>query len=382
MPPRTAFPFSALPIPRSIIRTPRATALFFPSPRRPSSSSSSTTTAPPAYMEPRPSSSVILVSATNEVLLLHRVHTSTSFASAHVFPGGNLDARHDGDVPAAGSPARHADGEAYRRAAVRETFEETGILLAKGPGGALLDLSLEERDVARRRVHAGEVGFGEWLAQVGGVADTDGLIPFTRWLTPATVPKRFTTQMYLYLLPIARTGIPSSLLIPTPDGGVEHTAALFAAPQTFLAQAAAGAITLFPPQVYLLTLLARFFAGAGDASLEEAPLHYTAQRRRLRAFLRTVPTAETDRGRQHATAHIPWADKLISPHTLFIRESDKRIVLGLDKAGPELKGQARGGDWENVALVRFTKAGPSEVEIRRREDVLEEERRFKAGSKL
>ena len=40
----------------------------------------------------------------------------------------------------------------------------------------------------------------------------------------------------------------------------------------------------------------------------------------------------------------------MSPHNLFIRVSDGRVVLGLDKPGPELKDSKRGGDWERVAL--------------------------------
>lgn len=68
----------------------------------------------------------------------------------------------------------------------------------------------------------------------------------------------------------------------------------------------------------------------------------------------------------------------MSPHHLFIRKQDKRIVLGLDKPGPELKGSERGGDWERVVLVNFGKGGPTNVEVRRRDDVLEEERQSKA----
>ncbi|KAH7313438.1 hypothetical protein B0I35DRAFT_435181 [Stachybotrys elegans] len=343
-----------------------------------SSSSPSTTT----YMDPRPSSSVILLSPANEVLLLQRVHTASSFASAHVFPGGNLDAFHDGPIPAPSSPDRHRDGPAYRLAALRECFEETGILLASAsaaPGSGLLNLPQELRDVARRQIHAGQVSFGDWLRSVDGVANTDALIPFTRWLTPANVKKRFTTQMYLYMLPLSRSpDVPSEMLIPTPDDGVEHTSAQFASPQSFLARSAAGSIVLMPPQAYLLSLLTRFITATTRGL---SPEELAAQRERLLAFLGTTPTADTERGKAHPTASIPWADKLISPHNLFVRQSDNRVVLGLDKPGPELKGSGRGGDWERVAIVRFTKAGASEVEIRRRQDALEEERRF-AASKI
>ncbi|QUC17403.1 uncharacterized protein UV8b_01644 [Ustilaginoidea virens] len=328
--------------------------------------------------EPRPSSSVLLLSPTNEILLLHRVQTSRSFASAHVFPGGNLDAFHDGEIPGAGSPARHRDGPAYRMGAIRETFEETGILLATR-NGALVDLSVEQRTEARKQVHGNEVRFGDFLQSIGAVADTAGLTPFTRWITPASMAKRFTTQMYLYQLPVSpsREGPPSEMLVPTADGGVEHTAAQFAPVQAFLQRAAEGGIVLFPPQAYLMALLGRFLAGppaaAADpeaADPEAAALHYAGQRSRLAAFLGQVVTADTERGRRHRTAGIAWADKAICPYHVLLREEDGRVVLGLDKPGPELEGTDRGGDWERVALVKFGAGGPSDVEIRMREDVV------------
>ncbi len=70
------------------------------------------------------------------------------------------------------SAARHEDGEVYRLAAVRETFEESGILLARNNGfGRLIEVEDGEREEGRKRVHGGEVGFVEWLAGKGGRAD-------------------------------------------------------------------------------------------------------------------------------------------------------------------------------------------------------------------
>ena len=82
---------------------------------------------------------------------------------------------------AEGVHVAHRDGPAYRLAAVRETFEESGILLARGKGrggsgeskgeGQLLDVSKEVKEVGRREVHSHRVRFGEWLDGIGGVAD-------------------------------------------------------------------------------------------------------------------------------------------------------------------------------------------------------------------
>jgi 8-oxo-dGTP pyrophosphatase MutT (NUDIX family) len=130
--------------------------------------SSSANKPPPSV--PRPSSSVLLVSPANEVLLLHRVHTSSSFASAHVFPGGNLDPYHDGAIPEEDSPERHQDGLAYRIGAIRETFEETGILLAR-KDNELINLDVKDRDAARKMIHGNQVKFLEWLKSVGAEPD-------------------------------------------------------------------------------------------------------------------------------------------------------------------------------------------------------------------
>lgn len=135
-------------------------------------SRSASTKAPP--QPPRPSSSVVLLSPENQVLLLHRVKSSTSFASAHVFPGGNLDPFHDGSIPAVDAPDRHQDGPSYRIGAIRETFEETGILLAKRKDGSgeLVSLEAAERDEARKKIHGNQVKFTDWVESVGGVLDT------------------------------------------------------------------------------------------------------------------------------------------------------------------------------------------------------------------
>lgn len=172
------------------------------------------------------------------------------------------------------------------------------------------------------------------------------------------------------------------MLVPTPDGGVEHTEASFAPPQTFLSRVASNEIIMFPPQCYILSLLTKFINGH-TASVEEGPVFYTRQRRELTKFLKATPTADTDKGKEHPTSKIPWADKVMSPYHLFVRKSDKRVVLSLEKPGPELKDSGRGGDWERVVLVSFGKAGPTQVEVRLREDVLREEKETAAeGSKL
>jgi hypothetical protein len=102
------------------------------------------------------------------------VQTSNSFPSAHVFPGGNLSEKQDGEIPGPKDPRRHVDGPAYRIGAIRECFEESGILLArKNDGsGTLLDVLENERERARKEIHDGKLRFLDWVKSQGGVVDT------------------------------------------------------------------------------------------------------------------------------------------------------------------------------------------------------------------
>ncbi|CCC06518.1 unnamed protein product [Sordaria macrospora k-hell] len=313
----------------------------------------------------RPSSSVILLSPTNQVLLLHRVAKSSSFASAHVFPGGNLSEFHEGDFyPLPKNGELHKDSEAYRLAAVRETFEESGILLARkkgtggngsggnGDGNEMLVLSEEELEEGRKEVFGDRIKFGKWLEGKGGVADIENLHPFTRWITPQNQRKRFTTQMYLYMLPLNTNTSESQtrtvVQTPTHDGGIEHTAALFDSPSTWLAKASSGEIILYPPQFYLLTLISRFLPTNHSSN-------YSEQREKLLSFLRRVPTSSV----KHPTSDIPWAKKVMSPEVVSFAKTGSygngRVILGLAKPGHELRDSGRGGDVERVVLVDFRK---------------------------
>lgn len=191
--------------------------------------------------------------------------------------------------------------------------------------------------------------------------------------------------MYIYMLPLpsdsssaastSLVGGGQEIIIPTPthDGGLEHTAAAFDDATKWISRAQAGEIILFPPQLFLLHIVSQLFRGGGAITKSE----YQAQREALVKFLTTTPTVRPNsppQGKVHATASIPWAEKVMSPTVLFLRKSDRRVVLGLDKPGPELRGSSRGGDWDRVVLVNFRKEGPRDVEVRWREDVLREER--------
>ncbi|KAF2276612.1 uncharacterized protein EI97DRAFT_377470 [Westerdykella ornata] len=350
---------------------------------------------------PRPSSSVLLISPTNQILLLHRVKTSTSFASAHVFPGGALSPEHDGDIPAVDSPLRHRDGPAYRMAAIRETFEECGILLAKhkDSGKLLSGLSDAEREQGRRAVHSGKTTFPDLLARWNAVPDTESLIPFTRWITPPNVPKRFSTQMYLYFLPIGsvsptKRAAPGStppasglaeedeIVIPNPthDGGIEHTAAHFLPANKWIDLARQNRIILFPPQFFLLNLLAPYLSPTVTSPSSPIPDAAALQRERDRCieFLNKPRV-------YHGEAEVSFAEACISPLVLGkgVYGGDRQsgvgkgvdrdtAVLDLCDPGDEVRAQGLGrrGVREWVVTTKFKREGPRDVDVRLRDEVL------------
>ncbi|KAF2852481.1 hypothetical protein T440DRAFT_525945 [Plenodomus tracheiphilus IPT5] len=348
---------------------------------------------------PRPSASVLLISPTNQILLLHRVKKASSFASAHVFPGGALSKTHDGAIPDTSDSSRHSDGPAYRLAAVRETFEECGILLAKSikTGKLFTEISDQEREDGRRAVHSGTIKFTDLLGIWGAVPDTEGLIPFTRWVTPPNVPKRFSTQMYIYFLPLssssptkkaAPTETPPSaglseeaeLMIPNPthDGGIEHTAARFLPPNKWIDLARQNRIILFPPQFFLTLLLSPFLSATvtSPSSPLPSPQQLEAEREACMNFLNAPRSYEN-------VLEPSWAEACISPIVLGkgnygesrqdgVSGVDKdTAVLDLSRPGREVEalGVVRRGVREWVVMARFKREGPRDVDVRRRGDL-------------
>lgn len=180
--------------------------------------------------------------------------------------------------------------------------------------------------------------------------------------------------MYIYFLPInqgktlSKLGFPtaSEAIIPTSDGGIEHTAALFAPCSEWLSQAARNEIILFPPQLYLIYLLSHFLQ-APQSTMALSSEELQGQRDAVLEFLQTDGDGNG----------IKWADKVMSPTGLPIQTEDGRSVLALDKPGPELSGSGRRGDEKRVILVKFGKQGPRDVQVRLRKEILDEDKRVK-----
>lgn len=148
-----------------------------------------------------------------EVFMVER-HRRIEFSSgALVFPGGSLD-RDDAVVAARPEFYGAANGldEAalgLRVAAVRETFEESGHLLARprGSDGTVPAARMREIERAHRAALAeGRAAFSDILVQEKLVLALDLLVPFAHWITPVQEPKRFDTHFFMAAAPSGQVG--------------------------------------------------------------------------------------------------------------------------------------------------------------------------------
>ena len=164
----------------------------------------------------RPASTMLLLrdgADGMEVFMVVRHHQIDFASGALVFPGGSIDAD-DHEIakdPALFSKVEGLDalGLAFRIAAVRETFEECGILLARDASSKQLVTAARAGEIeAAHRValNKGERNFSAIMMTEGIVPALDLLVPFAHWITPIGMPKRFDTHFYLAVAPADQVG--------------------------------------------------------------------------------------------------------------------------------------------------------------------------------
>ena len=165
---------------------------------------------PPTAPAPAPAATILLVRdhPAFQVLMVKRHHQIDFAGGALVFPGGKL---HAGDHAFAwnahiGSPNADPEQRALRIAAIREAYEETGILLARGPEGEHFRGSLAAAE-ARNDVAADRRGFLELIESLGLRLDLEAPTLFARWITPEGMPKRFDTWFYIAHAPADQLAI-------------------------------------------------------------------------------------------------------------------------------------------------------------------------------
>jgi len=134
-----------------------------------------------------------------KVFWVKRARTLRFMAHYHAFPGGQRDAA-DADVPIFNQqnlPEVVFDDAVMRVAAIREIFEETGVLIARG----VERLSAERRAELRREFIADQISFKDLLAREGLMLDAGLLTEAPRWVTPAQSPRRYDTRFFAAWLP-------------------------------------------------------------------------------------------------------------------------------------------------------------------------------------
>src|ERR1700692_3344813 len=215
---------------------------------------------------PRPASTILLLrdsAATKgaddtgrgeiEVFMMVRHHQIEFNSGALVFPGGSLD-RGDQEITAnpglcSGGEGLDAGALSFRIAAIRETFEESGILLARPRGSnALIDAERagEIEAANRAALCEGKLTFLKVLTDNGLLLALDELVPYAHWITPEGMPKRFDTWFFLAATPPEQGGA---------HDGKESTDSIWVSPREALAGGESGRFKLpFPTTRNLIRL--------------------------------------------------------------------------------------------------------------------------------
>ena len=202
----------------------------------------------------RPAATIVLLrpglapeAAGPEVLLTLRPESMAFGGGLHVFPGGRVE-------PADRDPrvlARSAGADESRVAAIRELFEEAGVLLAMHPDGALVGSDhrlVGELPTLRAALAAGELDLATLLERHDLRLPADRLVSIARWQTPRAYPRRFDARFFAVELPAGAT------LDLDPREVAGHA---WLTPTAALARMAAGQIQLWPPTSTTLQRLER-----------------------------------------------------------------------------------------------------------------------------
>lgn len=187
-----------------------------------------------------------------EIFMLKRNMNSDFVGGAYVFPGGGVDPEDRADdlgpvcagrtdADASARLGIDAGGLAFWTAAIRESFEEAGVLLARGASGSHVDL--DGPDAARwaehrRAVDGGDRRLVEVCEAEGLQLAVDDLHYFGNWVTPEGSPRRYDTRFFVAAAPEGQT--------PLHDDH-EVIANEWLRPADGLARALAGELTMLPP---------------------------------------------------------------------------------------------------------------------------------------
>jgi 8-oxo-dGTP pyrophosphatase MutT (NUDIX family) len=193
-----------------------------------------------------------------EVYMLRRKSSMAFAPGAQVFPGGSVDARDADEHVAWAGPEPSEWGQIFDAppqqaaalvcAAVRETFEESGVLLA-GPSAdsVVADTTGADWEADRMALLDHSLSLAEMLARRGLVLRSDLLRPWSRWITPVIEERRFDARFFAAALPPQQR---------TRDVGGEAAEVAWVNPADAIAMGRRGEILLWPPTAVSLAELA------------------------------------------------------------------------------------------------------------------------------
>ncbi|MEU3513050.1 NUDIX hydrolase [Streptomyces longwoodensis] len=260
---------------------------------------------------PRRAATVMLLKDTGEGPVVHmlRRRASMAFAAgAYAYPGGGVDPRDDEHHVGWAGPPRawwaerlgvdEAAAQAIVCAAVRETYEEAGVLLA-GPTAETVvgDTTGPDWEADRAALVARELSFAQFLERRGLVLRSDLLGAWTRWITPEFESRRYDTWFFVAALPAGQR---------TRNASTEADRTVWIRPSEAAASYDRGELVMMPPTIATLRQLAPY--GSAAEALAAAPardLTPVLARARLEGdevvlswpghdeFTRHVPTAPT-----------------------------------------------------------------------------------------
>ena len=218
-------------------------------------------------MPVRPAATVLLIDDRPELqVFMMKRNANIQFAGGMwVFPGGSVDDSdnagnysrfciHRSDAEASGQLGIGRGGLAYYVAAIREAFEEAGILLAlhretEAPLELVEDAVREHFDELRDAVNDGSKDFLEVVEQEQLILDAAQVHYVARWITPPGAPRRFDTRFFVSRMPAAQAPIHDDNELVNSD---------WLSPREVIRRASANEMGMLPPTLRMVEALAAF----------------------------------------------------------------------------------------------------------------------------
>ncbi|KOU23268.1 NUDIX hydrolase [Streptomyces sp. WM6372] len=219
-------------------------------------------------VEPRRAATVMLLRDTSAGPVVHMLRRKASMAfagGAYAYPGGGVDPRDEDHLVGWAGPGQDdwaarldtdpRTAQAIVCGAVRETFEEAGVLLAgESPDTVVGDTTGEDWEADRAALVARELSFAEFLDRRGLLLRSDLLGAWARWITPEFEPRRYDTWFFVAALPEGQR---------TRNASTEADRTVWIRPAEAAAGYDKGELLMMPPTISTLRSLKPYGSAAG-----------------------------------------------------------------------------------------------------------------------